>query len=315
MPTFVRPKFRNQLRQWGIYSLCGGLLVALPAATLANANTVAATPVLAQADALTDSRQVAEQLYGRWEATNSANNGMTLIFTKVGQFYIILQESDPIALKFGYTINPTPDPMELNVRVGEGETVETIFDLTPDGQLIVQLAGTNPGQPRPTSFDPNATKFRKVSQEMSLPPDVSIYNSEGPTHKTRQMEGKEYLRSLSRAQKAYHIDNNRFATEMNALPVDVPQTTENYRYEIAGSNHPEEQIVMTATAQQEDLKSYTAAIFVITDESGLTSSVAGICATPEASQTPPPPPEAPTNVAGDIQCGGNSQLVELPNPE
>lgn len=313
MPTFARPKFRNRLRQIGIYSLCSGLLVALPTATVAG--EPAKTSIVAQADALTDDRQVSEQLYGRWEAKNSANQGMTLIFTKVGKFYIILQESDPIALEFSYSINPTPDPMELDVQVGEGETVQTIFDLTADGQLIVQLAGTNPGQPRPTSFDPNATKFRQVSQETELPPDISIYNSEGPTHKTRQTEGKEYLRSLNRAQQAYHIDNNQFATELDALPVDVPQTTENYSYEMAEAENPEKQIVMTATAQQDNLKSYTAAIFLVTDESGFTSSVAGICATPEPSQTPPPTPDPPTDVTGNIQCVGGSQLVELPNPE
>jgi hypothetical protein len=313
MPTFVRPKFQNRLRQIGIYSLCSGLLVALPTATLAH--EPAPTSILAQADALTNNRQVAEQLYGRWEAKNSANNGMTLIFTKVGKLYIILQESDPIALEFSYNINPNPDPMELDVQVGEGETVQTIFDLTPDGQLIVQLAGTNPGQPRPTSFNPNATKFRKVSQETELPQGISIYNSEGPTHKTRQTEGQEYLRSLNQAQKAYHIDNNQFATELNALPVDVPQTTENYSYEIAEAQNPEKQIVMTATAQQDDLKSYTAAIFVISDDSGFTSSVAGICSTQGSSQTPPPAPEPPTDVTGNIQCVGGSQLVEVPNPE
>jgi hypothetical protein len=54
------------------------------------------------------------------------------------------------------------------------EKVQTVFELTAEGQMRLQLQGTSPGQPRPNALNAEATVFKKVSEATALPADAQI---------------------------------------------------------------------------------------------------------------------------------------------
>ncbi len=73
-----------------------------------------------------------------------------------------------------YKVNLGEKPMHLDVGLSSTETVETVFELTAEGQMRLQLQGTNPGQARPNSLNDRATVFKKVSEATALPADTEV---------------------------------------------------------------------------------------------------------------------------------------------
>jgi hypothetical protein len=71
-------------------------------------------------------------------------------------------------------VNFGAKPMHLDFGLSNTETVQTVFELTPEGQMRLQLQGTNPGQPRPNSLNAEATVFKKVSEATALPADTQV---------------------------------------------------------------------------------------------------------------------------------------------
>ncbi|OUL34490.1 hypothetical protein BV372_13900 [Nostoc sp. T09] len=120
---------------------------------------------------------IGQKLLGQWQSKDSSSNpSLTFIFSPDGKLYILSPNSQkPMAVEFKYSINPTPQPMHLDITVSaEQKQALTIFEFTPDGQLRLQLDNTDPGQPRPTAFSPTATLFTKVSENTKLPENVKI---------------------------------------------------------------------------------------------------------------------------------------------
>ncbi|WP_416667859.1 type IV pilin-like G/H family protein [Egbenema bharatensis] len=104
------------------------------------------------------------------------------------------------------------------------------------------------------------------------------------------------IASINRAQQAYHIENGRFSPTIAGLDVGRDEETEHYTFSIVleGTN----KAIVTAIAQQADLKSYTGAVAVI---NRLTRSI--VCESDSPSQTAPASPI----VNGDeLQCASGS---------
>ena len=78
------------------------------------------------------------------------------------------------AKEMRYKVNFGAKPMHLDVGISNTETVETVFELTSQNQMRLQLQGTNPGQPRPDSLNAEATVFKKVSEATVLPADTQL---------------------------------------------------------------------------------------------------------------------------------------------
>jgi prepilin-type N-terminal cleavage/methylation domain-containing protein len=53
-------------------------------------------------------------------------------------------------------------------------------------------------------------------------------------NKAKQSEAKTYVGSVNRAQQAFYLEENEFATDMPTLGIGVPLTTDNYTYAITG---------------------------------------------------------------------------------
>lgn len=307
-------------------SLLVGLLSAIATGAIAQPSQA---PSVEQSQPTPTKNTVAEQLQGQWQVKDpSSGQALTLIFTQDGKFFMLLplESGAGFALPFGYRINPAPQPMHMDVLLPkenqseETQTVMTIFEFTPQRQLHLQLAGTNPGQPRPTAFDAKAIFFDKISDETTLPPDYQLLGDpatqgssvvsdlEEKTKKARETEGKLNIAAMNRAQQANYLEFDKFATKIEDLGIDIKPETENYNYQIATQGNQRQSVMMTAKALRPELRSYTGAVFVVKTQDG-NLAVATICETDEPSSTPPVMPTAPRQAEAAIQCPTGSHQV------
>jgi type II secretory pathway pseudopilin PulG len=252
------------------------------------------------------------KLRGQWQAKNpTSGKVLTFIFAPDGKLLIQLPSDaeKPTAQEFGYRINATPQPMQLDIIFpGTDQVVKTIFELTPTGELRLQVAGTNPGDPRPTAFRPDATLFQKVSEVTTLPADVEIQTMAMQLSRAQQAEARQYTGSMSRAQQAYYLENKKFATTISELRIGIKPETENYRYQIIPQKDSTGSVMMTATAKRPELRSYTGAVFVVKDDNK-PLPIAQLCETNQPSTTPPAMPQAPSNAQAKIECPAGSSKV------
>ncbi|MEM8603888.1 MAG: type IV pilin-like G/H family protein [Cyanobacteria bacterium P01_H01_bin.121] len=75
--------------------------------------------------------------------------------------------------------------------------------------------------------------------------------------KARQSEAKIYVTSMNRAQAAYLMEENSFATDINSLDLGLPASTNNYQYEIVLDN---DLINNKATPQDATTKGYAGVV-------------------------------------------------------
>lgn len=154
-------------------SLCLGLF------GMFSSQLQAQTPTLAQStggQVFQSSQNVAQQLVGQWELREpSSGQVLTFIFAPDGKLYLLATPPNepPQALEMGYQINTNAEPMHMDL-ISSGETAMTIFELTDDGQLRLELTDINPGNPRPTTFSPTAYLLPKTSSNTSLPPETQV---------------------------------------------------------------------------------------------------------------------------------------------
>lgn len=180
--------------------LAFGVLVGLlsPLSTPVSAKPTP-TPSVTQAQTPPTTNSVQTRLQGRWQVKDPVTGQiLTLIFTPDGKFFMLLPlgEGESAAIPFRYQINSAPQPMHLDVILPEdNKTVLTIFEFTDKNQLRLQLAGTSPGQPRPSEFI-NAYLFEKVSEDTTLPADVVDFSDMGT-------QGDRVTTDLQRQQKRY----------------------------------------------------------------------------------------------------------------
>jgi uncharacterized protein (TIGR03067 family) len=135
------------------------------------------TPIPNPAPINQSTNPISQKLLGQWQSKDPASNMvLTFVFLPDGKLYILSPSSQkPMAVEFKYSINPTPQPMHLDVTVSKDQKKAlTIFEFTDIGQLRVQLDNTDPGKPRPTAFSETATLFTKVSDNTKLPENVKI---------------------------------------------------------------------------------------------------------------------------------------------
>ncbi|MBD1807784.1 type IV pilin-like G/H family protein [Microcoleus sp. FACHB-SPT15] len=286
------------------------------------------TPLVAQAQSTSTTNPVETQLQGRWEVEDPSGQKLTLIFAPEGKFFMLLPlvPDSPVALPFGYRIDSTVQPMHIDVLLPEqNETVMTIFELTDDGQLRLQLSDTNPGQPRPTAFTDGAVLLQKISDETTVPSGVPVLSDietpaeqeqviadlETQAREAREAEGKLMTGAMNRAQQAFYLENEKFGTTIEDLSIGIKPESENYRYQIVPQGNQTQSVMMTAQAKRPELRSYTGTVFVVKDGDDLLT-VAGICETDTPSSTPPAMPTAPSKTQGRwmIQCLAGSHPLE-----
>ncbi|OKH39543.1 hypothetical protein FACHB389_07925 [Nostoc calcicola FACHB-389] len=278
--------------------------------------TVLAQPSIAptqtQSQQEQDINPIAQKLFGQWEAQDpSSSTTLTFIFTPENKLFLLSPDSKTLgAMEFKYRINPTPQPMHLNVIISSNQKeVLTIFEFTADGQMRLQLDGTNPGKPRPTAFSPQASLFKKISNVTTLPDNIQIINPEAENQQTNdpELEAKVAIGSINRAQHAYYLENKKFAT-IGRLGIDVKPETDNYSYQIVTPGKEIQTLISTAAAKKPELKSYTGVVF-LRKVKGEMLIIPGICETDQPSIKPPGFPRFSSQESQPIQCPVGSHLL------
>lgn len=324
-PIFNRPKLLakfSALSQLMAYSLLLGVLTSTSNSAIA---LPAKLPLVAQSQRAPTTNTVQTQLQGRWQAKDPVSGQkLTLIFTADNKLFILLPfgSGAPVAMPFGYRINSTPKPMHLDVILAESnQTVLTIFELDDKGQLRLQLADTNPGQPRPTAFTANADLLQKISEEATLPPDVItaadmetqseqiITDLKRQTQEARESEGKANIGAISRAQQAFQLEFDKFAPKIEDLGVGIQPETDNYSYQIVPQGNQTQSVMITARSKRPELRSYTSAVFVVKSGTNEVMTITGMCETDKPSSIPPAMPATPIQSTDEIKCPVGSRNV------
>lgn len=158
-------------------AIAGGICFGILASSFnaAQGPASAAAPTISEAAAPAASN-IDKQLLGQWQGTVPSGQSFTFVFAPEGKLFLMAKGSDGAARakEMRYKVNLGAQPMHLDVGLSSTETVETVFELTPEGQMRLQLQGTNPGQPRPDSLNEQATVFKKVSETTALPADTQV---------------------------------------------------------------------------------------------------------------------------------------------
>ena len=120
-------------------------------------------------------------------------------------------------------------------------------------------------------------------------------------------EPDKLLGAMSRSQQAYRLESPDFADTIDELQIDISSETETYRYEIIPQRDPTTSVMMTATAKQPDLLSYTSFVYVEKDEGWTTSF---ICETNEPSTVPPDVLVNFNDTVEPVRCGEGSHPLD-----
>lgn len=78
--------------------------------------------------------------------------------------------------------------------------------------------------------------------------------------KSKTVEAKQYVSSMSRGQQAYFAENNAFSSSVKALGIGIKTETPNFKYSIRATKKA---AFNYAAAKGKNLKSYVGGVFVV----------------------------------------------------
>jgi hypothetical protein len=147
------------------------------AETSAPAETTAPAETSAPAETNAPVDNIDQKLLGQWEATDPSGKPFSFIFAPEGKLYLVVQppQGAARAKEMRYKIDAKNQPIHLDVGLSATQTVMTVFELTAEGQMRLQLQGTKPGDPRPSTVSNEATVFKKVSDTAVLPENTQVF--------------------------------------------------------------------------------------------------------------------------------------------
>lgn len=267
--------------------------------------------IIAQSANSEQSNEIADKLYQVWEGTDANGSRLLFFFNPNGKLFLLDPLSDPPQpfWVLEYQINTTAQPMQIDFKDRYGQILLTIFEFTPEGNLRWQLQDVYPGQFRPQEFTSSAYLFKPLSDPRI---DIETLMKEGENMEIltlQQSEAENYIGAMNRAQQAHFIERQRFAIKLEDLGIGVPPETDSYRYEIV-VGEDDRSVMMTATAKQPNLSSYTGAVFTFTTDDGSEMTIAEICKGNQPSTSPPIMPIRPnTSDNMRIECPPGSTAI------
>ncbi|MEO0491066.1 MAG: type IV pilin-like G/H family protein, partial [Cyanobacteria bacterium J06659_2] len=124
--------------------------------------------------------------------------------------------------------------------------------------------------------------------------------------------GATFVGSMNRAQQAYYLENNAFASQLNDLGIGIDAETDGYQIEVAyvGGDY----VVNTAIAQDSDLDSFLGIVYRTrvrdrdSNSDGLISA-AILCRTPNSFTELPFIPPLPTTIGIEMRCPAGFEPV------
>jgi hypothetical protein len=283
-------------------------------------------PTLTQPQNLASTNSTQSRFVGQWRLKDYLPIALTVVFTEDGKLFVLLPSyltslvslfspsvagaGSVNAFEFRYKINSTTQPMSLDVSSpSDDETLMTIFDFTSDGQLRIEWEGLLPGQPRPTEFTVGTIFLQKLSNVTALPRNTQIIDLAQLGRQGEEAQGQQSISSINSAQQASYAENEKFATAIDDLGLEIEPETETYSYQIVPQSGSIPSTMVTAKAKNPELKSYTGAVFAIKANDEVTT-VSVICGTDQPSTTPPVMPMAPKNAEEEIKCPSGSSPAQ-----
>lgn len=128
-----------------------------------------------------------------------------------------------------------------------------------------------------------------------------------------QAENPQYVRSISKAQQAYYVENGKFVTEntpegWGSLAVGIKTQTSNYKYSISPIGKHGVNTFADATQINKKLKNYTGVVGLVEDPSNPGEKIpqAIVCETKIAGDIPMPGEVTAT----EVKCPRNSHLIK-----
>ncbi|NEP02863.1 MAG: hypothetical protein F6K58_30275 [Symploca sp. SIO2E9] len=263
-----------------------------------------------------DTKDITEQLLGRWQANDPVSKQeFTFIFAPEGELFMVLPtpEGSSVALKVDYQINPATQPMQLDIQLSADQEALTIFEITADGKLRLELDELEPGLPRPTEFRNQAIFFEKTSELTTVPEDIQVITLVDLNRQisgTPEEETKKYMYALTQVQQAHYSQQGKFATAIEQVSIGLRTETESYRYQFLPQGDGTKSVIITAVAKDSELPSYAGAVFVIEAKEGNTT-LTQICKTDQPSRQPPIMLSVPKDNSSEIRCPVGSSLVQF----
>ena len=140
-----------------------------------------APPASVLAQTTPTAKTAAEKFVGQWQLQYLLPMPATVIFTREGKLFILTwsfpfaHPTEPLtAYELKYRINSTTQPMAIDVTASENQTLQTIFEFAPNGQMRIEFMGLKPGEPRPTTFTTGGLFLQKISPTTALPRNTKI---------------------------------------------------------------------------------------------------------------------------------------------
>ena len=115
---------------------------------------------------------------------------------------------------------------------------------------------------------------------------ISVNTHPNQTIKAKQSEAKLYIASINKGQQAYYAVNQELSDNISDLGIGIRLETTNYSYDISRINSSR-YAISTATAKNEQLKSYSGIVYIDIVHVGYNSTKSMICETDEPSLTAP----------------------------
>ena len=144
----------------------------------------------------------------------------------------------------------------------------------------------------------NATPARQA-------PVAKMPDRQTRTFAMAERQAQTAVNSFIRAQSAYFLEKGEFAEDLSDLGVGIALEPGPYRYQVDYIDRDESHVV--AIAQQPDLRSYLASVFVLEEGDALNFAML-TCATNEPSRDLPELPPIPKE-RKDLRCGSGSVRV------
>lgn len=120
--------------------------------------------------------------------------------------------------------------------------------------------------------------------------------------KARASEARTNVGAMNRSQQTYYLESQKFSDTVDKLGIGVKDTP-NYAYEIVATT-PETAAINKAKSLNKDLKGHIGGVFSV---GGQTPSI--LCQAKAAALETTTAMDVPTNTAGTIACGANTDPV------
>ena len=159
---------------------------------------------------------------------------------------------------------------------------------------LLSACNTTPATTAPTetATTPTATPTTSATTSPTTP-------FSGEREKAIESSGRLYLGSLSRAQQAFFIEKGKFSSTIDDLAVGIKAEDSNYLLQITDTQP--KSVTMTATAKQDNVKSFAAAVFAV-GNTGSETTLFIVCGTDKPSKTPPTGITAPKSETDKPTC-------------